>query len=114
MKDLCDRHYGFLHLPSLFVFVNPYSPYQSVQEFLFHSPLENLGEYLESMPREEAMDLVQRATSLEHESKHFHDILLTPYGNSLFRAFFHHALKCRQLVALARISPDTELALPIE
>jgi hypothetical protein len=114
VKDFCDKHYGFMHLPSLFVFINPYSPYDSVQQFLFKGSLDEVDSYVKSLPLQEATDLAQRVTSLVHESKHFHDLLMTPYGNFMFRRFFSHALKCRSLLQTANLQTGVELELPLD
>ena len=36
-------------------------------------------------PRDEAFESMSLATVVTHETRHFHDFLLTPYGNLLFR-----------------------------
>lgn len=83
--DLCSKHYGFLHLPSLAVFVNPYSPYPQVRAILTsRKSLPEMAARLPSLSPEERQDLAHRLTTLIHERRHFHDVLLSVVGNSLF------------------------------
>src|SRR6267142_1534957 len=87
LMELCDRQYGFMHLPSLIVFVDPYSRFDVVKEFLQErrSSPDEFERARASIGPEAEQDLVQRFTSLHHEIKHFHDLLLTPFGNAVIR-----------------------------
>ena len=114
--ELCDKEYGFLHLPSLIVFTDPYSRYDVVREFLREgkSSPEDLERIRPRLSSEAERDLIQRFTSLHHEIKHFHDLLLTPYGNRLIRSCFRYALKASLLLADGGWNPGADVDLPLK
>lgn len=91
--DLCDRDYGFLHLPSCFVFLNPWSADPTVTDFIQRHLWQPDRVARAARLREPSLtEVVNRVGSLVHERKHFHDLLLTPYGNRLVRTSFEYAL----------------------
>jgi hypothetical protein len=54
-----------------------------------------------------ALDFFSLATVMPHELRHFHDFLLSPYGNCLFRKRVHAALNSTQLVVRLMQEYDT-------
>ena len=111
--DLCDREYGFLHLPSLLVFLNPWSEDPAVSDFivnqLWHPKAPKKAAML---PPESFADLLHRVGSLVHERKHFHDLLLTPFGNRLVRLSFQYALSVYALFQSREWRPGQTIAVP--
>jgi hypothetical protein len=112
--DLCNKVYGFIHLPSLIVFVNPFSPHKSVKDFMLNEiSLDNVESLVNTLPREEGVDLLHRLSSLFHERKHFHDLLITPFGNRLVRLGFKYALAAALTLSDRNWEPDSEVELPL-
>jgi hypothetical protein len=113
--DLCDRNYAFFHMPTLAVFENPYSPFLKVGEILRSDPervlLLTRAELEATLNAEETLEFVQRLTSRFHEVKHYHDIALTRFGNSMFRKWLSYGVTAASLAALH--APDTEHSLPL-
>lgn len=113
--ELCDRQYGFLHIPSLMVFVDPYSKFDAVREFL-REGRSSPGEFERlrtSLEPEAEQDLIQRFTSLHHEIKHFHDLLLTPFGNAVIRSSFKYAISAAALLKDGAWESGTYVDLPL-
>ena len=81
--DLCHRNYAFLSVPSLAIFLNPWSGYREVTEAIRDGSI-TADDFYAKHGAAATKDLLSRITSHTHELKHFHDILFTPYGNRLF------------------------------
>jgi len=116
---MLSDNYGFVHLPSLIVYVYPHSPFPTVRSALLESWIGNhapLMELLELGPEDQAIDAYMRATVVSHERRHFMDLLLTPYGNSLFRLSCAYALSTSGLlIGLTRGDIDAKVVtLPID
>lgn len=98
--------YGFLHLPTLLAFVDLTSPNREVHRVLNGAlngtvDPDELDAMLRWGPEDRQRDLYLRLGAFAHERKHFHDLLLTPYGNDLVRRSFLYAFGTIQvLVAL--------------
>jgi hypothetical protein len=106
--------YGFIHLPSLIVFVNPFSSYKSVRDFMLSDiSLDNVDSLVNTLPREEGVDLLHRLSSLFHERKHFHDLLITPFGNHLVRLGFKYAIAAALTLSARDWELDSEVELPL-
>lgn len=113
--DLCDRQYGFMHLPSLMIFVDPYSRFEAVRKFFEEqrSSPDDFERVRSSLGPEAEQDFVQRFTSLHHEIKHFHDLLLTPFGNAVIRSFFKYAMAASVLLRDGAWESGTYVDLPL-
>lgn len=95
---LHSQAYAFFDPATLFLYRDPFSPYKRVRDFIFFPPAEaaigpvsywaSARKTLETLQPDEQRDLVLRLSSYAHERQHFHDMLLTHYGNSLVRSFF--------------------------
>ncbi len=113
--DLCDKSYGFIHLPTLIVFVNPFSPHDSVTTKLLSGKAadENVDDFLKTLPQPELVDFMQRFSSLFHERKHFHDLLITPLGNHLVRLAFKYAVTSTIVFVDRNWRPHDEVEVPL-
>lgn len=112
--DLCSKTYGFIHLPSLIVFVNPFSPHESITDKLLGgSVLQDVDNFVKGVTDGERLDFIQRFSSMFHERKHFHDLLITPMGNSLVRLGFKYALTCAMVFIDRGWDPEAEVAIPL-
>jgi hypothetical protein len=104
-----------MHLPSLIVFVDPYSRFDVVREFLREgrfSP-DEFERLRTSIEPEAQKDLIQRITSLHHEIKHFHDLLLTPFGNAVIRSSFKYAISASVLLRDGAWKSGDSVDLPL-
>jgi hypothetical protein len=111
--DLCNKAYGFLHLPSLFILLNPYARSAGARRFFLDGmPFDRLAKVLASLPPAEAVELLHALTCYVHERKHFHDLLVTPYGNAIVRHAFRAAMVTATLWA-DRVADSGAMALPI-
>jgi hypothetical protein len=112
--DLCNKTYGFIHLPSLIVFVNPFSPHVSVRDKLLGgSVLDDVDNFVKGLTDSERVDFIQRFSSIFHERKHFHDLLITPLGNSLVRLGFKYALTSAIVFIDRGWDPQAEIEIPL-
>lgn len=116
--------YGFVHLPSLLVFIRPqpstfFAAARDAIDILsqtgdFDSAAIEVGK----LKSEELQEATLRLTSLSHEIRHFHDLLLTPYGNQLVRdAFWYSMLTFGALTEIRQIHGEKnniKLPLPID
>lgn len=113
--DFCNRAYGFFHLPTLMIFINPFSQDKAVKDFFLDGPpLKKINSFIATHEREQSKDLLQRLSSLVHEQKHFHDILLTPYGNTLVRQSFKYAMAAFVLFSNRNWKPESSVPLPLQ
>ncbi len=106
--ELCNRSYGFFDIPSLFVFVNPFSPRAAVRRAMD----ESVEEVLPALDAEERADLLQRFATFLHEHRHFHDVISTPFGNRLFRVYLAYAVLCASVFTRRRWN-GPQLAVPL-
>ena len=112
--DLCNQSYGFLHLPSLFVFLNPYSRVPSIRQFFVEGiHIERVPAFVRTLPESDAKDLLQMLTCYVNERKHFHDLLITPYGNGLARSAFRAAMVTTALFSDRKREPPLDAGLPL-
>jgi hypothetical protein len=114
--DFCNLDFGFIDIPSLFVFINPWSPYQTVQNMLVDDfDIKKVRNYLAlAKPSEETTDMINRISSFVHERKHFHDILLTPCGNRLVREAFLYAITTSALFLNRNWSKGGSIEIPLQ
>ena len=123
--------YGFVHLPSLLTFIRPQpaiawkTARDAVDAFAasashdkVDASWDTMAARVASMANDERQETVLRLTALAHETRHFHDFLLTPYGNRLVRdAFWYSLLTFGALTELAQGAEDGQrikVALPVD
>jgi len=106
--ELCNRSYGFFDIPSLAVFINPFSHLPQVPTQLT-APIE---EALAALDAEGSADLLQRFATLLHERRHFHDVLATPFGNRIFRSYLAYAVLCSS-VFMRRGWTTEQISVPL-
>lgn len=61
----------------------------------------------------QAGEFVSRATALQHELKHFHDMLLSPFGATLFRLYFNIYANYQGLIIELLNRGCTNIGFPI-
>lgn len=85
-NSFCGKVYGYVAPPTLAIFIDdsPVSPTvrAALDSFIRTKQMAPPGG-LEWQPRE-TEEYVNRATVIEHERRHFHDLLATQIGNHLF------------------------------
>ena len=117
--------YGFVHLPSLLVFLRPQpSTFWRAARDAVDSLTVSRGDFdevagrLTNVDDDQRQEAVLRVTALSHELRHFHDFLLTPYGNRLVRdAFWYSLLTYGALTEVSQAQRGTqrlEVALPVD
>lgn len=80
--------------------------------------LDEVTSLMESMPEGQVLETTLRLTTLAHEFRHFHDFLLTPYGNHLVRDSFWYS--CLTFCALTEVLDSRRggslsgVALPVD
>src|ERR1041384_4052264 len=86
--DLCSRDYGFFHTPGLSVFLNPWSRFPMVTDELVHGRGATIDDFRSEHGDEATRDLLCRGSPIWHETKHFPDVLFTPFRPHLLRLAF--------------------------
>lgn len=117
--DLKSRNFAFFDPASLFVFTDPFSPFPRVRDFLFTDEMPDRWREAQKLwgrlSGNEQTDFIFRISAQFHERQHFHDMLMTPYGSVLIRAFFMFAARMCALLGrfLARERHAPVIPLPI-
>jgi len=112
--DFCNRDFGFFDLGSLLVCLNPYSRHEAVRERMTHGALDSAMLNVDGLSGEARTDLTHRVSTYFHERKHFHDLLLTPYGNRIVREQFEYVVLCTSLFMRRRWNAGQEIELPLQ
>lgn len=125
--QLRSQAYAFFDPATLFIYRDPFSPYLKVRDFIFFPPerapsgsasyWESAQALLDTLNIDERKDFVLRLSSYAHERQHFHDMLLTHYGNSLVRSFFVLGVRLMALLRdLVQKHQNTNavIALPLQ
>ena len=116
--------YGFVHLPSLLVFISPqpsssWTAARGAIDILSQTgDVDDVVAAVEKMGAKDLQEVTLRLTSISHEVRHFHDLLLTPYGNQLVRdAFWYSILTFSALTEIKQIYGEKKkikIPLPID
>jgi hypothetical protein len=77
-------------------------------------PAKQFDGFIAKLGEVERVDLYQRVTSVIHERKHFHDLLLTPFGNLLVRKSFTYTLAACQALADAMAHQGDVIGVPLK
>lgn len=114
---LRSEKFAFFDPFSLFVFMDPFSPHIRVREFFFtahrSSYLHDAQQLMGELSQEENEDFVVRFSAYVHERQHFHDVLLTPYGSKLMRAFFKLGVRVFALLGQVAQYSHSGIKIPL-
>jgi len=111
--DFCNRDFGFFDVASLLVCLNPYSRHDAARERLMRGARDESMLNADGLSGEARTDFVHRVSTYFHERKHFHDLLLTPYGNRIIREQFEYVVICASLFMRRRWKRGDRLELPL-
>lgn len=117
--DLGSFSYGFINLPSLFLFVDPFAIDERARAFLFsgNTPWQEAQALAFTLEPEARIDFVTRYTAFTHEIAHFDDLLMTYYGNMLVHEYLKLGVMaisvCPRLIQWTR-SRGMPIKLPID